>query len=168
MGINDLFPGGNQPGRDIRGELTEEEFEVLDKVAKKVVQWRMAVPAIMTLETAKPLSFIGSQVMVFFEPIIKSLFAMKYYDIFQQLMEDRENVERLLQLIEKHDAELIVTEKDYRRKLKIYLKRQPFGRRAWMWFSGRYPNLDQLNEQMEKWGITQEQIDQMGKKKKKK
>ncbi len=166
MGIHDLFPSGSQ-GNDIKGELSDEQFEVLDKVAKKVVDWRMAVPAIMALETAKPLSFIGSQAMVFFEPIVKSLFAMKYYDTFRELMEDRENVERLLQLIEKRDSELVVREKDYRKKLKIFLKRQSFGKRAWMWFSGRYPNLDQLNEQMERWGITQEQIDQMGKKRKK-
>ncbi len=156
MPIHNIFGG---TGPEPTGELTSEQQEVLEKVAHKVVDWRMAVPAIMALETAKPLSFIGSQAMVFFEPIVKSLFTVKHYDTFRELMENRENVERLLLLIEKYDAELVTKEKDYRRKLKIYLKRQSFGSRAWMWFSGRYPNLDKLNQQLTRWGITQEMVD---------
>jgi hypothetical protein len=67
-------------------------------------------------------------------------------------MEDRENVERLLQLIEKYDAELQVKEKEYKKKLKAYLKKQPWGGRFWMWVTGRYPNLDKLNEELTKYG----------------
>ena len=47
--------------------LTLEEEELLRKVAQKVVDRRMTVPAIIFLESVKPLSYIGSQVMVFLE-----------------------------------------------------------------------------------------------------
>jgi ASC-1-like (ASCH) protein len=151
MGLKDIFPGA-QPDHEPKSELTPEQQEALELVAKKVVEWRMAVPAIMTLETAKPLSFIGSQVLVFFEPIVKSVFSLKYYDTFRELMEDRENVERLLQLIEKLDAELQVKEKEYKKKLRAYLKKQTWGKRFWMWLTGRYPNLDKLNEELTKYG----------------
>jgi hypothetical protein len=78
MGLKDILPGA-QPDHKPKNELTPEQQEALEMVAKKVVEWKMAVPAIMTLETAKPLSFIGSQVLVFFEPIVKSVFSLKYY-----------------------------------------------------------------------------------------
>lgn len=151
MGLGDMFRG-DKDHPDRRKELAPEQQEILEKVAKKVVNWRMAVPAIMALETAKPLSFIGSQAMVFFEPIVQSLFSIKHYDAFRELMEDRENVERLLLLIEKYDAELKVKEKDYHKKLKKYLKRVPWGKRSWMWFTGRYPNLEQLEKELSKYG----------------
>lgn len=151
MGFRDAVPGP-QPDHKPEGELTPDQKEVLEKVAKKVVQWRMAVPAIMALETAKPLSFIGSQALVFFEPIVQSIFSIKHYDTFRELMEDRENVERLLQLIEKFDAELAVREKEYKKKLKTYLKRQPYGKRLWMWFTGRYPNSEKLDAELSKYG----------------
>jgi len=151
MGLKDILPGA-QPDRTPKNELTPEQQEVLEKIAKKVVEWKMAVPAIMTLETAKPLSFIGSQVLVFFEPIVQSVFSLKHYDTFRELMEDRENVERLLQLIEKFDAEMLVKEKEYKKKLRAYLKKQPWGKRFWMWLTGRYPNLDQLNKELTKYG----------------
>ena len=51
MGLKDIFPGA-QPDHEPKSELTPEQQEALELVAKKVVEWRMAVPAIMTLETA--------------------------------------------------------------------------------------------------------------------
>ncbi|MBU1319714.1 MAG: hypothetical protein KKG33_15075 [candidate division Zixibacteria bacterium] len=159
MGLGDMIPGSKgQP--ESQKELPPEQQEILEKVAKKVVRWRMAVPAIMALETAKPLTFIGSQVMVFFEPIVQTIFSIKYYDTFREMMEDRENVERLLLCIEKFDAELKVREKDYNKKLKRYLKKQSWGKRFWMWLTGRYPNLEQLEKELSKYGaMSSEDLD---------
>lgn len=66
-----------------QGPLPEEEQVVLEKVAKKVVEKSMTVPAIVFLESVKPLNFVGSQAMVFFEPIVQSLFNLKDYDTFR-------------------------------------------------------------------------------------
>ena len=55
----------NLPDPD-HNSLPEEEDAVLDKLARKVVARRMAVPAILFLESTKPLNFIASQVLVFF------------------------------------------------------------------------------------------------------
>ena len=59
------FPDAEKPA------MPEEEQAILKKVATKVVERRMAVPAIVFLESVKPLNFIGSQVLIFFEPIIQ-------------------------------------------------------------------------------------------------
>ncbi len=66
----------------------------------------MTVPAILLLESVKPLSFIGSQVLYFFEPMVRALFTIPEYERFAAMMERRENIEALLVRIEaKDDAE---------------------------------------------------------------
>jgi len=80
--------------------LTSKQEELLDKLARKVTRWQMGVPAIMFLETIKPLSFIGSQVLVFLDPLVKSIFNPSDYDEYTKLMEDRRNVELLIGKIE--------------------------------------------------------------------
>jgi hypothetical protein len=107
---------------DIEEPLAPRQEEILDKIAAKVVQWKMAVPAIMFLESVKPLSYIGSQVMVFFEPFVHALFNLPEYNEFQQMMEKRENVERLLQRIEKFDAEAYEEEKKRKKEAKLMRK----------------------------------------------
>jgi len=78
---------------------------LIEKIARRVVQWRLTVPAIVVLESAKPLSFVASQVMVFFEPIVQSLFSFKDYRDFYEMLEDRKNIELLIQAIERAEDE---------------------------------------------------------------
>lgn len=75
--------------------------EVLTKIAQKIVDLRLTPVAIVMLESAKPLSFVGSQLMVFFQPIVTSLFPFQQYDEVAALLEERTNVEALIQKIEK-------------------------------------------------------------------
>ena len=79
----------------------ERRDEVLTKIAQKVVDLRLTPVAVVMLESGKPLSFVGSQLMVFFQPIVTSLFPFRQYDEFSALLEDRSNVETLIQTIEK-------------------------------------------------------------------
>ena len=67
------------------------------------MRYRMTVPAILFLESVKPLSFIGSQAMYFFEPLVRALFPLPEYERFAAMMERRENVEALLVAIERQD-----------------------------------------------------------------
>ena len=123
------------PGNE-KKELTPEQQEILDKIAKKVVLWKMSVPAILFLESVKPLNYIGSQMLVFFEPFVQTLFSWKDYDEFRKMMEERENTERLLQTIEKFDSESQVKEKEEKKRRKEERKKK--GRRnLWQVISGR-------------------------------
>lgn len=108
-----LHPEGEKP------KLTEKQAELLDKLAQKVVGYRMTVPAIMFLETVKPLSYVGSQTMVFFEPMVKAVFNVAEYDEIRILMEDRRNVEELLVRIEKFDREALEKEKAGRKERRF-------------------------------------------------
>lgn len=128
-----LFRGNVDPLDESKPPIPEEEDRVLEKIAKKVVMWRMTTPAIMFLESVKPLNYIGAQTMVFFEPIVQTIFSFKDYDTFRIAMERRENVENLLQKIEKHDAVLYEREK----AIKKFMKAE---KKNWKWYQ-RYLGL---------------------------
>jgi hypothetical protein len=116
-------PEGEEP----EDQFSEHENELLDKVAKKVVHWKMSVPAIVALESVKPLNYIGSQAMVFFEPMVQAIFNIADYDTFRKMMERRESIEMLLQRIEHYDAFAARKEKLFKKLKKRYLKDKSFG-----------------------------------------
>lgn len=78
----------------------ERRTEIINKIARKTVELRLTPIAIVLLESVKPLSFVGSQLMVFFQPIITAIFPFHQYDEVAALLEERENVELLIQTIE--------------------------------------------------------------------
>lgn len=82
------------------------EQELIEKIAKKVVDRRLSVPAVLFMEVLKPVSFFGAQTLNFFGPIIESLLKPenRYYD-FTSFLEKRENVEKIMQRIEELENE---------------------------------------------------------------
>ena len=113
--------------------LTPEEIEVLEKLAKKTVEWGMTMPGILTLESVKPLNYIGSQTLVFFEPIIQTIFNFRDYDTFRTALEKRETIEILIRKIEAADAVVHARQK----RIKKYMKEQ---KKTWKWYQ-RYLGL---------------------------
>ncbi len=81
-------------------ESLTKEREILERLAREVAQRGMCAPAIFLLETAKPLSFVASQALLTFEPIIQSILTIRDYEVFVSAMEDRANVEWLIQRLE--------------------------------------------------------------------
>jgi len=120
--FRDMFRWGEKKGE--LQELTPHQEEILLNIARKVVQWKMSVPAILFLESVKPLNYIGSQMMAFFEPFVQTLFSWKDYDEFRKMMEERETVERLLQKIEQLDVEAQNKEKTMKQERKLKRKEE--------------------------------------------
>ncbi len=83
----------------------ERKEEILGKLARRVVDMRLTPLAIVALESGKPLSFVGSQLMVFFQPVFTSVLPFHQYDDLAALLEDRPNVEALIQRIEQLEDE---------------------------------------------------------------
>ena len=116
--------GADQPGAKetmpdagpAAGGMTDDEL--LDAVARRVVQMRLAVPAVFFLESTKPLSFVGSQALVFLEPFVQAFLTVRHYQQFTRMMEDRRNVEKLIQRVEALDEELRREEKERKREEK--------------------------------------------------
>ena len=80
--------------------LAPEDTALLERLAARVVELRFEVPAILALETGKPLSVLASQAMIFFEPIAQTLFQGPDYRRLAALAERREAIETLITLIE--------------------------------------------------------------------
>ncbi len=80
----------------------KETDEVIEKIAKKIVEAKMETPAILTLEAMRPLSRISSQMgRVFVAPWL-GIFGwdtMEKADRYMAMFEDRENVKKLVKKI---------------------------------------------------------------------
>ncbi len=85
----------------IEGVNVEDcDTALIRKLADYVVRRNMSVPAIMFLESVKPLNFVGSQAMVFFRPIISRFFTSAEYDKLATILEKREVIDLLIIEIE--------------------------------------------------------------------
>lgn len=83
----------------------ERRVAIIERIASRVVDLKLTPLAIVMLESSKPLSFIGSQLMVFFQPIITAIFPFQQYDEVAALLEDRTSIEELIQTIERREDE---------------------------------------------------------------
>ena len=81
--------------------VSQEDRQLISNLAEKIVKHGMAVPAIFFLEMVKYMSFIGSQLMVFFGPVITVFIRSQEYYKISHLLEDRKNIEFLMYKIEK-------------------------------------------------------------------
>lgn len=109
MGTMTENPPEEAPAKKKLDDMTEEEL--LDAVAKRVVGMRLAVPAVFFLESTKPLSFLGSQLLIFLQPFVQAFLTIRSYERFSHMMEDRQNVENLIQRMELMDEEVRAEEK---------------------------------------------------------
>ena len=78
---------------------TEKEF--IRNIAARIHKSGFITPAVFFLELTKPLSLIGSHVMIFFGPIINAFINAEGYYKAAELFEEPANVELLIREIEK-------------------------------------------------------------------
>ena len=72
----------------------------LQKVATFIVKRRLTAPAVLTLEMCKPLHLIGGQLMIALNPFVQVIFNTTEFQKFALIIEQDQNLERLIQLIE--------------------------------------------------------------------
>ena len=80
--------------------LAAEDLALLQRLAARVVELRLETPAVLTLETARPLSVVAGQAMLFFEPFAQVLFRINDYRRWAALIERRDALETLTRFIE--------------------------------------------------------------------
>jgi hypothetical protein len=95
--------------------LTPEDHALLDRLAGRIVELHMEVPAVLALESAKPLTVVASQALIFFEPLVQAFFRFTEYRRFTTLIERRDVMESLTQRIEA-GAERTRAERDAARR----------------------------------------------------
>jgi len=72
----------------------------LEKMAQTVVDRRLETPVLFLLEMNRPFSFFAGQALLFAEPLAGAFFGFRRIRAWQQLFENRKNVDRLIELIE--------------------------------------------------------------------
>lgn len=87
--------------------LTTEERQALDAVARFVVRFGLTVPAVLWLESLRPLAYSGSQFMHILSPAIGAFLPVNQWDALAGLLEERGGLEVLIQHIESVDQELM-------------------------------------------------------------
>jgi len=97
---------------------TEQTNEMVDRIAKYLVQKKMAAPAIITIESLRPLSRIGSQVLYFLAPFAEIIFNAEEYQKFALLLEDQKNIKNLVNRIDELDVEMYKEERKYKKLLR--------------------------------------------------
>ena len=91
---------------DNSAAISQSDRQLISNLAEKIVRHGMAVPAIFSLEMVKYMSFIGSQLMVFFGPVITVFIQSESYYKITHLLEERQNVEFLMVEIERLESDL--------------------------------------------------------------
>ncbi len=70
--------------------------ELIERLVSQLNAWGMVAPALMFLEANKPLSFLGSQLILLSQPVLGLIWEDKLLGDYALLLEDRDNIERLL------------------------------------------------------------------------
>jgi len=82
-----------------------EERALVDRLAGFVVRRRMTTPALMALESSRPLNFVGSQVLAFFAPLLTLIFPPADCDRLIQLLEKRQCIDLVIETIVQQENE---------------------------------------------------------------
>jgi hypothetical protein len=81
------------------------ERDPLSSLAESIVSKGLATPAILFFESTRPLSFVASQAVRFAEPLLDLFFRPESVDTFAAALEDRDGIDRLVEEIERLQAE---------------------------------------------------------------
>lgn len=86
-------------------QVTDAQAAAVDRVARFVVRFHLTTPAILALESLRPLSFTGSQFMHVLSPSVTAFLTTEDWDQLAFLLEDRRGLDYVMERIEALDAE---------------------------------------------------------------
>ena len=86
------------------GAISADDAAFLDRVADAVTRRGMTAPALLFLETVRPLNFVGAQFVLFASPLLDVLWNPEERRRLTRLMERRSVVEELMRRLETRAA----------------------------------------------------------------
>jgi hypothetical protein len=99
-----LREAGRAPLTGPRGQELELREEVVEFVARQIQVRGVTGPAVMFLEASRPYRPLGSQAMLFFDPVLRDLFGGDMAEL-QRVIADETGIERLIERLEEIDEE---------------------------------------------------------------
>ncbi len=79
---------------------TERREQLVERLARRVAELGLSAPAILFLETYKPLSFLGAQLLWVAEPFLRLGLPPADLRDFTLLLEDRAGIAALIERLE--------------------------------------------------------------------
>ena len=76
----------------------------VEDVAREIQLYGMTGPAMMFLEASRPYRALGSQAMLFFDPVLGTIFGSGS-DAMYQVLSDESGIDRLIERLEEIDDE---------------------------------------------------------------
>jgi len=89
-----------RPAAERPPTLSQMDDQLLQELALKIERKALTAPALLWLESLRPVTFLGSQVMHFLNPFVRMLFDSDTFERLATILEDREHLERLLYHLE--------------------------------------------------------------------
>jgi hypothetical protein len=84
-------------------EVSDEQHAIIERVGRFIVRLGLTVPAILALESLRPLSFVGSQFMYLLSPAVTTFLSERDWEAMAKLLEQRGGIEYMLQVLEDLD-----------------------------------------------------------------
>ena len=78
----------------------EERDRLIDTMARAVVRRRMETMTTFLIDSHRPFSFMASQALLVTAPVLGAFFGFRRIDCWSRILEDRVNLERLMNRIE--------------------------------------------------------------------
>ncbi len=79
---------------------TDEREALIERLVEQVRAWGLEAPAVFLLESHNPLTFLGSQALVFLEPLFRAAGQGRFASDWARALEDRGIVEQVVRRIE--------------------------------------------------------------------
>ena len=93
--------------QEIIVEISDAETaEMIEKVARFIAERHLASAGIMMVESLRPLHSIGSQFLYFVLPFAEILFDSQKYQRFALMIQNEENLKKLVQRMDELDEEI--------------------------------------------------------------
>jgi hypothetical protein len=80
--------------------ISDEQKQLVEKFANFVVARNLSTPALVFLESVKPLNIIASEALYFFSPLVSVFFDTAFIDTFAKFLQSRNSTELLANRIE--------------------------------------------------------------------
>ena len=84
-----------------RAEPTPEQREAVQRICREIVRRHLMLPALVCLQMARPLNYVGAQAMHFCEPILAAFFNTAKYRAFAFFLEHRGSIDYLCEELER-------------------------------------------------------------------
>lgn len=84
---------------------TQAQQEMIDRLCRQIVARGLTTPALVFLESVRPLNYVSSQTLQFFAPILSAVADRRACDELASFLEHRGSVEFLCKTIERFESE---------------------------------------------------------------